>query len=263
MTGRTGKAALAAAVLAATFAGGQAHGAEGAGWYVGGSVPVMFIDDTHTITRTVVNAAPPSEADTTTKYDAGFKLDGVLGYEFGNGWRAEGELFFAQSGVKSLTYTGITVITPQGPFTPPLSEVVVPVEGDVKQMGAAMNLWYDFNEGSKWRPYAGGGLMWVRVDQSDLDYDEQEFAQRVAESLGADPFPPGYVARVADIENVLGYHVGAGIGYEWSESITVHAGYRRQTTQELSFKGSNATSEVESTTDLRVNFFEVGLRYRF
>ncbi|MYH50601.1 MAG: porin family protein, partial [Gammaproteobacteria bacterium] len=160
-------------------------------------------------------------------------------------------------------YTGITVITPQGPFTPPLSEVVVPVEGNVKQMGVAMNLWYDFNAGSKWRPYAGGGLMWVRVDQSDLSYDEQAFAQAVANSLGADPFPPGYVARVADTENVLGYHIGAGIGYEWSEKITVHAGYRRQTTRELSFKGSNANSEVESTTDLRVNFFEVGLRYRF
>ena len=269
MTGTTERAAVAAAMLAATLAGGPAHGAEAAGWYVGGSVPVAFIDDTHTSTGAVVNAGPGAEisyeAGTTSKYDAGFKLDGVLGYEFGNGWRTEGELFYSQSGVKSLTYTGITL---PGLGTLP-GQTVVPVEGDAKQMGVAMNLWYDFNEGSKWRPYAGGGLMWVRIDQSDLSYDEQALAQAVADSVSQAtgqpprPFPPGYVARVADTENVLGYHIGAGIGYEWSEKITVHAGYRRQTTRELSFKGSNANSEVESTTDLRVNFFEVGLRYRF
>ena len=269
MTGNTEKAAVAVAVLAATLAGGQAHCAEGAGWYVGGSVPVVFIDDTHTSIGAIVNAGPGAEisyeAGTTTMYDAGFKLDGVLGYEFGSGWRTEGELFYAQSGVKSLTYTGITL---PGLGTLP-GQTVVPVEGDVKQMGVAMSIWYDFNEGSKWRPYAGGGLMWVRVDQGDLSYDEQALAQAVANSVSqatgqpAPTFPPGYVARVADTENVLGYHIGAGIGYEWSEKITVHAGYRRQTTQELSFKGSNANSEVESMTDLRVNFLEIGLHYRF
>ena len=246
-----------------------ARAADAPGWYVGASVPVVFIDDTHTTTGAVVDVSPTAqlsyEAGTTTKYDAGFKLDGVLGYEFGNGWRAEGELFYAQSGVKSLTYTGITL--PQIGRLP--GETVVPVEGDVSQMGLAANLWYDFNPGSKWRPYLGGGLLWVHVDQGDLKFDEQALAQAVADSVAAAtgqpavPFPPGYVARAADTDSVFGYHLGLGLGYAWSDGITLHAGYRRQTTQEVAFEGRNANSRVDSTTDLRVHFFEVGLRYRF
>lgn len=257
------------AALAAAIAMTQANAIEAAGWYVGGSIPVVFIDDTHTATDASVETPDGTlayDAGTTTEYDAGFKLDAVAGYEFGNGWRTEGEAFYAQSGVNSLTYTGISL--PALGMTLP-GETVVPVDGDVKQMGLALNLWYDFNEGSKWRPYVGGGLVWVRVDQSDLSYDESALTQTVSDSVNqalgrpATPVPEGYVARVADTDSVIGYHVGGGLGYEWSERVTAHIGYRRQTTAALTFAGSNANSNVESRTDLKVNFIEVGLRYRF
>ena len=258
--------ALAAAALCLCAATAVA---ENSVWYVGGSLPLTFVDDTHTETGATVqtpNGPLSYTAATTTTHETGFKLDGVLGYEFGSGFRAEGEAFFAQSGVEKLTYTGITV--PALNFTLP-GKTVVPVSGNVRQMGLMANLWYDFNAGSKWRPYVGGGLGIIRIDQSDLEYDEAALTQEVSDAVNralgqpTGPVPPEYVARVSDTDVALAYHLGAGIGYEWSDRVTVHLGYRRQATDELSFDGRNSHVTVESTTDLRIHFLEVGVRYRF
>ena len=48
----------------------------------------------------------------------------------------------------------------------------------------------------------------------------------------------------------------AGVGYELSDSITLQAGYRLQLASEPALEGGNAT-------DLRVQFFEIGVRYYF
>ena len=62
-----------------------------------------------------------------------------------------------------------------------------------------MNVWYDFNAASRWKPYLGGGLGFIRVNgclvcpfhgfeydatgQGDLEYDPQVPAQAVADAL--------------------------------------------------------------------------------
>ena len=47
-------------------------------------------------------------ADAVNEYKTGFRVSGTLGYEFGSGFRVEGEVFFGRANVSKLTYTGIT-----------------------------------------------------------------------------------------------------------------------------------------------------------
>ena len=57
-------------------------------WYVGLSVPVMFLDDSDTVTSGT-NLGNQYSASATNAYEAGFKVSGLLGREFGNGFRLQ------------------------------------------------------------------------------------------------------------------------------------------------------------------------------
>lgn len=46
----------------------------------------MFLDDSESITSGT-NTGLPYRANATNSYKAGFKISGMLGYEFGNGFR--------------------------------------------------------------------------------------------------------------------------------------------------------------------------------
>ena len=61
---------------------------------------------------------------------------------------------------------------------------MIDASGPADQLGAMVNVWYDFNEGSRWRPFIGGGLGFVQVDWGGVDYQrgalEQHNANEVA-----------------------------------------------------------------------------------
>ena len=243
-------------------------------WYAGASIPLMFIDDTET--ETGGNVVTPSgplryKANAVTDYETGFKLGAVLGYELSSSLRIEGELFFARAEVGKLTYSGITAPLPAPGFTLP-GETSIPVSGSADQLGAMVNVWYDFDTGSRWTPYVGGGLGLIRVDMGDVKYDSNAVAQRTSDALalaGGTPLsdlrrlPPGYVPELSGADTAFAYQFGAGVGYRLTEAITVHVGYRLQNTDTLKFGGENATASVNATTDLRVHLFELGIRHRF
>ena len=112
-----------------------------------------------------------------------------------------------------------------------------------------VNVWYDFNAGSKWRPYVGAGLGLVRVDWGDVKYERNEVAQGAANQLalllcatnpppgvtpaqctqgvqaGAATLPPGTVPELSDTDTVLAFQLGAGVGYQYSDAITLQLGY--------------------------------------
>ena len=101
----------------------------------------------------------------------------MVGREFGNGFRLQVEGFFARADVNKLTYTGITSAALQGV---PIEDVNIPVSGPADQLGAMVNVWYDFNEGSRWRPFIGGGLGFVQVDWGGVDYEVGALEQNLA-----------------------------------------------------------------------------------
>ena len=269
--------------------------AEGSRWYFGLNVPVMFIDDSDSVESGAAQAqgAPlpvPYRANALTEYATGFRISGVVGREFGAGLRADGELFFARAEVDKLIYKGRTTTVPQlGTIDVP-GDHSIPVSGSASQVGAMVNVWYDFNAGSRWRPYVGAGLGLVRVDWGDVKYNRNEVAQGAANQLallqcanpatlppgvtpeqcrqgvqaGAATLPPGTVPDLSDTDTVLAFQLGAGVGYQYSDAITIQLGYRMLKASDLEFSGSSAMgSTATATTEMLVHLFEIGIRYRF
>ena len=262
-------------------------------WYVGLSVPVMFLDDSESVTSgtNMTNMGPVEyRADATNEFKAGFKVSGMLGREFGNGFRLQVEGFFARANLSKLTYTGISSPLLLGAEIPSES---IPVSGPADQLGAMVNVWYDFNEGSRWRPFIGGGLGFVQVDWGGVKYDDQALAQTVADqaalglalqqamaqglppgaplppkalqqALAGARLPPNYVPGLSGTDMVFAFKVGGGLGYELTNHITLQVSYRFFKTNQLEFNGRNAIGNtVTATTDLQGHLFEVGVRYRF
>lgn len=257
-------------------------------WYVGLSVPVMFLDNSDSVTSGTT-FGNDYRASATNEFSAGFKVSGMLGREFGNGFRLQVEGFFARAEVNKLTYTGITSAALPGL---PIDNVDIPVSGPADQVGAMVNVWYDFNEGSRWRPFIGGGIGFVQVDWGGVDYEtgalEQNLANQAAivgarhrtpnfDSLPAPvqqqiidgalaqaQLPPGSVPDLSGTDTVLAYKVGGGLGYELTDHVTLQMSYRFFKTNQLEFTGSNAIGNtVKATTDMQGHLFEVGTRYRF
>ncbi len=292
-------AAAAAAFLLIAFAPDARAADSGAKaqdpkWYFSLSVPVMFIDDSDSVEKGAV-PSPAGKTDYTakalTEYATGYRVSGALGREFGNGLRVDGEVFLASAKVDKLIYKGRTTTFPtqQGPMTIDVpGESSIPVSGSASQMGAMVNVWYDFNTGSKWTPYVGFGLGFLRVDWGDVKYDRNEVAQGAADQIarlqckalppgvqqdqclqgvqaGAAKLPPGTVPELSDTDTVLAYQLGLGLAYEYSDAITFQVGYRLSRSGDLEFSGKNTMTmaTATATTDMQVHLFELGIRYRF
>ena len=185
-------AAAALAVFLMPVFTPDAHASEPR-WYVGMSVPVMFLDDSESVTSGYALTGDPRpgmelspySANAANSYKAGFKVSGLLGYEFGNGFRLQFEGFFARANLSKLTYTGIS--SPALPQNFNIPDKDIPVSGPADQLGGMVNVWYDFNEGSRWRPFIGGGLDVVQVDWGGVEYDTRALAQTVADARGPAP----------------------------------------------------------------------------
>ena len=236
--------------------------------YVGLNVPLMFIDDTESTTGGTMmtpGGAVPYTARAETKHKTGFKLAGVVGYEFGNGLRVEGELFLARAGVDKLTYSGPAA----GGTAIPIGAIDVPVSGTAGQLGVLANVWYDVDTGSDWVPFVGGGVGLMRVDYGNVEYDGNALAQTIADVQAraagqpSQPLPPGFVPALSTTDTVFAWHIGAGVGYRLNDNIILQAGYRLQAAGAAEFEGRNSFGSAHSETDMRVHFLEIGLRYRF
>ncbi len=246
-------------------------------WYVGAKVPIMFIDDTESKTSgtarvpNIGTSTIPYSAEATVEYDTGFRLSGILGYQVNPNIRVEGELFYGKAKVDKLTYKGVGASS-----IPQLGTLTIPgpIDGDgsgsPKQLGAMVNVWYDFNSASKWTPYAGLGLGFIRVDLANLKYDDNAVAQTIVNTLAVvqdqtpTQLPPGFVPKLSkDTDTALAWQFGAGVGYEMSDNVVLDLGYRYQSTGTLEFKGQNQFGTLVSEQKLKVHLIEVGIRYRF
>ena len=263
------QAFLALTALAALFCGASSTQAEDAHWYVGANLPLMFIDDSESISTGSSRLGSQDvshRATVRTEHGTGFKLGGVVGYRYTSGFRFEGEFFFARAKVDRLTHTRITASLLPAPLQ---HDLRIPVSGSAGQFGAMVNLWHSLDVGSTLVPYLGIGIGFIRVDQGDVEYDGNAVAQAVADELarlqGASVprLPDGFVPALSPTDTALAYQIGAGIEYALSDATSLEVGYRLQNIESLEFSGSNPFASVRSSTDLRVHFLEIGLRYRF
>ncbi len=281
MTGNSfGSRWIVGAVTAAGLAlgGASVAKAQEGEWYVGANMPLMFIDDTDSVStgsfqqtqmgpQGLVQHEVSYSATVRTEHDTGFKLGAVLGHHLDSNLRVEGEIFFARAKVSKLTHSSITV--PARSFTLQ-DELAIPVSGSADQFGALVNVWYDFDTGDNWTPYVGGGLGLIRVDRGGLSYETGAVAQAVATALAQQAgAPPGFEPPIPEVPELSGsdtafaYQIGAGVGYALSDTATLQIGYRLQMVDGLSFSGANDVATVGSDTNLRIHFLEIGIRQLF
>ena len=117
-----------------------------------------------------------------------------------------------------------------------------------------VNVFYDFEIGEAVTPYVGGGIGLVRIDQSDLNYDtgavvgalscEGAYLQAAAAAAAQNQQPPPRETVCANLpeidtpepsgtDTVFAWQLGAGFGYDITDSVTLQLGYRLQSVDGL------------------------------
>ena len=125
------------------------------GWYASGNIGVSNFRETD-----ASDTAAGIKITGTVEGDAGHFLSVAVGHSW-DAFRLEGEISYQKIDLDSINVTGATVLG--NTFT---TNIDLTVDGDVSALGFMANGWYDLDTGSKWTPYAGGGigLSWQKID---------------------------------------------------------------------------------------------------
>ena len=154
-------------------------------WY--GSLAVNFIK------------APDSQSlaggavYTESSYENSYGGNGAIGYEFGNGFRVEGEI-----GYDKLEMDQVDI---------PAFVMVFPANGWLKRWLGLANIYYDLDTGTEWMPYIGIGA----------GVANQHTKGRLP-SLGG--------TKLDDSDTIFAYQMSAGVNYIVSPSTSLFVGYR-------------------------------------
>lgn len=194
----------------------------GDGWYLGGRLGPSILPNAETDDPTGVEI----------EFNTGFSMAASIGYAFSAGLRLEVEANFAETDIDQFTRSGFA-------------------EGDdpgIRSYGVMGNIFYDFDTGSRWTPYIGGGAGIAVVDL--LGTENHAFCLRI--------FADSCVSAQSD--TVFAYQVGAGIGYEINPSWTVTLDYRFVVMDDPEFEDlAGAPFEFE----LQRHDIHVGVRVTF
>ncbi|MEJ2688016.1 MAG: outer membrane beta-barrel protein [Gammaproteobacteria bacterium] len=216
--------AATAVLLAAIGTTGLAVGAE-PGPYIG-------LQGAATFQREADNSG--TNLHTTSKFTSGYNVAGVLGWNYGQNWRAEAELGYRRNDLDKLAVDKATGTGLAGGQT-------YDAHGHVGTTDVMGNLWYDVDTGSRWKPYVGGGIGWAHINANNVSANGVSLAD--------------------DTSNVFAYQLGAGIGYELTRRTTVSVNYRYFATKDPTF--TNVATGTKFNSQYRTNNVGLSLRYRF
>lgn len=178
---KTCRTVFAALAVLLAGVGGAAAQSYYAGVYGGASI-------SHD-SDTTVSTLPGVPFTVTT--NIGYALGGFAGYEFGNGFRVEGELAYRRNSLDEQSALGTTF----------------QMQGDAATLALMANGIYEFQSGaSAFAPYLGAGIGVARFSLID------------AGVVGSTPED--------NDDTVFAYQLIAGVGYDLSPTLTVFADYR-------------------------------------
>ena len=248
------------AVLAVLLVSSGASTYAGDGPYVGVGGSLSILNDASVTAP--AGDYPVLDADATTKN--GFAVRGMAGYAFPSGLRVEAEIDYRRHKTDKMDVTspgGLVKRTapvvasrlgldprtsyadlpPQGQAAAAaaVTEATHPVKGNFSMLAFMGNVDYDFDTGSRWVPYVGGGLgvAIISIDTEDAQ----------GRSLSDDS------------DTVFAYQVGAGIGYEFplpeGRSVTVSLDWRFFGTQAPTFKGDVSGGDF----DVGISGHDIGI----
>ena len=206
-----------ALVTSMAFSYSPTQAADNEGLYVRGGIGINWLSDAD-------NTGDISSLNVESESDNGLGLAGALGYRYNKNVRFEAEINYRDNDADSLTITNAGSLT----------GLTADADGDVTSWGGMANVYYDFDgvgpvkEGGKLVPYVMGGLGWANVD--------------VDVSAGG-------VQLTDDDDSVFAYQLGAGVGYDVAERVTLDLGYRYYTTDDPDLtdsSGADFESEYEN-----------------
>lgn len=155
------RTALVALPFVVTAAAATAASADDASWYTGGQGSAVFQND----------ADADGAVTFSNNYNVGYGLGGLMGYEFGNGFRTEAELGYQHSNLDSGG------------------------DGSNSALFGLASGYYDFDMGTHnpWKPYLGGGVGYadIRMDGTpgaapSVDDSDQVPVYALAAGIGYD-----------------------------------------------------------------------------
>ena len=271
------KGVLAALAVMLVSFGTSAQAADGPYVGIGGSLSILNDSE---VTAPASGPYTPLNINATT--DNGFAVRGMAGYAFSSGFRVEAEIDYRKHNTDAIDVKspgtlvelaaprvaqGINAAAIAGGGSPPYPDPTMttyahlppqgqaqaaaavtgsrPVNGAFSMLAFMANVDYDFDMGSPWKPYIGGGLGLAIIS---LDTETAE-----GRSLADDR------------DTVFAYQVGAGIGYEFplpeGRSVTVSLDWRYFDTQSPTFKGDVTGAEFD--VGISGHDIGIGLMYGF
>ena len=252
---------LAALAFALVSFGVSARAADGPYVGVGGGLSLLNDSD---VTAPARGPYPPLNA--TASLDTGFVVKGTAGYALTNGFRVEGEIGYRKNNLDNMNVKSpgslveLAVSGLEVPATTTYADLPSRVQtlvqnavtrthalsGDISALTFMGNVYYDFDLGSGWKPYVGGGL---GVASISLESKSATDGRALAD----------------DKDTVFAYQAGGGVGYEFATSedhtITVSLDWRYFRTADPTFKG--AVTGAEFDTEIGGHEISLGLRYGF
>ncbi|NIR28416.1 MAG: AMIN domain-containing protein [Gammaproteobacteria bacterium] len=205
----------------------RARGDRYSGAYLGFHGGATLLNDVQSTYDDVLLLVPGVGTDDTfeTSLDIGFNGGAVIGYRFASRLRLEAEATYRSNSVDEIDILGVDF----------------DADGDVSNFAAMANLFYDFDTGTGFVPYIGGGAGISRVFLNDIELEGTNF--------------------VDDDDMVFAYQFGAGVAYPVTASASVSLDYRFFRTAEPGFKDVDGDSfdsdEYESHSVM------LGLRFQF
>lgn len=185
--------------------------------YLRGGIGINWLTDADNISKV-------SSLNIESDSDSGFGLVGALGYRYNKNIRLEAEINYRVNDIDSIGITG------SGPFT----GLTANADGEITSLGGMANVYFDLDkvgsvkEHGQIVPYVMGGIGWVNVDAN-------------VSSNGT--------SIVDDDDSVFASQLGAGVGYNAAERITLDLGYRYYRTEDPDFtdsEGDAFKSEYEN-----------------
>ena len=265
---------LATLAFALVSFGVSARAADGPYVGVGGGLSLLNDSD---VTAPARGPYPPLNA--TASLDTGFVVKGTAGYALTNGFRIEGEIGYRKNNLDNMkvkspgslvelaaprvadavnivagrrvypnpdTTTYANLFPPHQMVAQNVATGTQSLSGDISALTFMGNVYYDFDLGSGWKPYVGGGLGMASISlESKSATDGRALAD--------------------DKDTVFAYQAGGGVGYEFATSedhtITVSLDWRYFRTADPTFKG--AVTGAEFDTEIGGHEISLGLRYGF
>lgn len=170
-----------------------------------------------------------------SSFDLGYIVAASAGYGFEIGIRTEGEISYRKA-----DHNEVEIINDGNIGF--LNGKHAEVDGHISALSFMANIFYDFDLGGDLKPYAGGGIGSATVSNDGKNV------------------PNLQIVATDDHDHVFAYQIGAGIGYNIFQPLTILLDYRYFNSSDLKLEDAVG---LAYDMELQINNVSLGLRYDF